>query len=244
MTDCTRHVSLLSNLALVASPVVTAIRLTLIATVLVCIGDTRAIHAQETASTPSWGDVGGSFAPWFKAYLDVESCCNPPGGWVTWRTGKFRLQMDYLHNRRRYLTYAGYYEEREGQEIVVQRAYLDTHVEQVVNALVYWRLSENSRASPHLLFGLAYWNLADRPCVAGDEPVVRLPPRPHDPYERLYRVEFTEGEEQRCLDEPPVRFHRIHPQIGVGVDIPIGARFFARAQARLLEVRIGLGLRF
>ena len=48
----------------------------------------------------------------------------------------FRLQMDYVHNRRRYLTYAGYYEEREGQEIVVQRAYLDTHVEQVANALV------------------------------------------------------------------------------------------------------------
>ncbi len=123
--------------------VVTAIRLILIATVLVCIGDTRAIHAQEIASTPSWGDVGGSFAPWFKAYLDVESCCNPPGGWVTWGTGKFRLQMDYVHNRRRYLTYSGYYEEREGQEIVVQRAYLDTHVEQVANALVYWRLSEN-----------------------------------------------------------------------------------------------------
>ena len=250
MTDRACHVLFLSDLVLVSSPVVTAvtatIRLALIATALTCIGGTMAVHAQETASTPSWGDVGGGFAPFFRANLDEASCCNPPGGWVTWGTGRFRLQMDYLHNRRRYLTCAGYYGEREGQETVVQRAYLDTHVEQVASPLVYWRLSENSHASPHFLFGLAYWNFADRLCVAGSDPVVQLPPRPHDPNEWLYRVEFAEGEEQRCLDESPSRFHRIHPQIGVGADIPIGSRFFARAQARAFsaELRIGVGLRF
>ena len=237
MTDLTGRILILVGSA--------TLRLALIATALVLVGGSRAVQAQESTPTASWGDVGVSVLPFFKAYLDVESCCTPLGGWVTWGTGKFRLQMDYVHNRRRYLDYPGYYEERQGQEIIVQRAYLDTHVEQIVGAALYWRVSEHSRFSPHVLLGFAYGNFVDRPCVAAGEPVVRRPARPHDPNELLYRVDFADGEEQWCLDEkPPIRFRRIGLQVGVGGDIPIGSRFFARVQARLIEVRIGVGLRF
>ena len=190
--------------------------------------------------------MGISVSPLFRAHVDVESCCTPLGGWVTWGTGTFRLQMDYVHNRRRYLDYPGYYEERLGQEIAVERAYLDTHVEQAVGAALDWRVWEHAGVSPHVLLGLTYWNYADRPCVARGEPLVRRPARPHDPNELLYRVDFAEGEEQRCLDDSPYRSHLIFPQVGVGADIPIGSRVFARAQFRLFiaEVRIGVGLRF
>ena len=159
---------------------VATLRLTLIATALAGIGGAQAVHAQEEPGSLSWGDVGISVSPLFRAHVDVESCCTPLGGWVTWGTGTFRLQMDYVYNRRRYLDYPGYYEERLGQEIAVERAYLDTHVEQAVG------------------------------------------------------------------DDSPYRSHLIFPQVGVGADIPIGSRVFARAQFRLFiaEVRIGVGLRF
>ncbi len=114
-----------------------------------------------------------------------------------------------------------------------------------------WRLSEHTRVSPHVFFGLLYWNFAARSCVAAGEPVVRLPARPHDPDELLYRVDFAEGEEQRCLDDSPRRSHLILPQVGVGVDIPIGSRVFARAEVRGYgklpvpnQVRMGVGVRF
>ena len=217
------------------------------ATVPPVAAQSSAPAAEAPDSRSGWRafDAGISLSPLFIAYIDV-----PPqpaaGGWVTWGAGKFRVQIDYVHNRRRYVTYPGYYEEREGQEIVVQRAYLDTHVEQVTGASLYWRLSERAPFSTHLLLGLAYWNLADRRCVARGEPVVRLPPRAHDPNELLFRVEFAEGEERRCADRPAIRFQRITPQVGAGFDVPIGSRVFGRAQLRLflLEVRIGVGVRF
>ena len=219
--------------------IVTAtIRLALIATALAGSAGARAVHAQGT-TTPSWGDVGISVSPLFTVYVHRESCCTPPGGWVTWGTKKFRLQVDYVHNRRRDLIYQDFRgEERQGQTTLsVQRAVVGTHVEQVSVAALYWRLLEHARVSPHLLLGLGYWKFTDRSCVAGGEPVQREP-------DGRYRVDFAEGEEQRCVDNSPHRWHRIFPQVGVGMDIPIGSRVFARVQAQLLSVRLGVGLRF
>ena len=46
--------------------IVTAtIRLVVIATTLAGIAGARAVHAQETAPTPSWGDVGVNWSPVF-----------------------------------------------------------------------------------------------------------------------------------------------------------------------------------
>ena len=203
------------------------------------------LHAQE-APARFKGDIGFTVAPLFKTYIDEPSCCTPPGAWLTWGTGKFRLQADYTHNRRRQLSYPGYYEEHQGHEIVVLRAYRDDFVEHVGSAALYWRLSENARVTPHLLVGLVYINRANRRCVAQGEPLQRIPARTHDPDELLYRVEFVAGEERRCLNEPHPTFNGILPQAGLGFDIPIGSRFFARAQVRapVLEFRIGAGLRF
>ncbi len=98
------------------------IRLVLIATARAGSAAARAVHAQGT-TTPSWGDVGISVSPLFTVYVHRESCCTPPGGWVTWGTKKFRLQVDYVHNRRRDLIYQDFRgEERQGQTITVQRA--------------------------------------------------------------------------------------------------------------------------
>ena len=150
-----------------------AIRLMLIIWALASIGGAQAVHAQETAS---WGDVGISVSPLFTVYVHRESCCTPPGGWVTWGTKKFRLHVDYVHNRRRDLIYQDFRgEERQGQTITVQRAVVGTHVEQVSAAALYWRLLEHARVSPHLLLGLGYWKFTDRYCVAGGEPVQREP---------------------------------------------------------------------
>ena len=237
-------------LAAVASPLAKAtIRLALIATALAGIAGARAVHAQETAPRPSWGDVGVGVSPLFRVSRYVESCCTPLSGWVTWGTGKFRLHTDYVHNPRRYRYYRDYNEERLGQEIVVERAYLTTDVDQTVGVALDWRWSEHTRVSPYLLLGLSYWNLATGvPCVARGEPVVRRPAPPHDPDELLYRVDFAEGEEQECRSRDQI-YQYISPQLGLGVDSPIGARVFVRAQARLTlylatEFRIGVGLHF
>ena len=139
MTDLAARVRLPAGPSSVASPLAKAtFRLVLIATALACMGGPQVVYAQQESGSPSWGDVGVSVSPLFKTSLDFKSCCNPLGGWVTWGTGMFRLQTDYVHNRRRYRDYTGYYEERQGQEIVVERDYLTTHGR--------WCMNQNSPA--------------------------------------------------------------------------------------------------
>ncbi len=193
----------------------------------------------ETESTPGWRfDAGFSISPLFAAYLDVPSCCTPLGGWVTVGSGRFRLQGDYLRNVRRRLSYAGYFEEHLGQEILVDRAYLDSHVEQRVGVSAYWRLSKNQRLTPHLLFGVDLWHLADRPCVAEGNPVGGIP----EPGQQ-FRVDFAD--ERQCQDEPFLTRYRIGPGFGAGLDFSIGSRMFGRLQYRnFRELRIGAGVRF
>ena len=222
---------------------VSAIPRALIATALAVIGWSPAMHAQE-AVTPARGGLGVGVSPLFKAFLDVPSCCTPPSGWVTWGTGKYRLQVDFVRNRLQQRGHGGYYEDRHGQEIVVQRASSTTYRDRVVGAALYLRLREMPRVSPHLLLGLAYWHRSQNHCVAWGKPVERLPSRAHDANELLYRVDFAPGEEQRCAASSARSSRAIAPVLGAGVDIPFGRRFFARVQARLVEVRVGGGLRF
>ena len=148
------------------------IRRVLIATALAGIAGAHAVHAQETAPTPSWGDVGVNWSPvfWLED-LDVDYG-TPPGVWVTWGTGKFRLQMDYQRSRQQYVLFGQRsFENYQGQDIIVYRATQRTAVNHVGEVGLYWRLLEHSRVSPHLLFGLQYLNLGKRFCVATGEPV-------------------------------------------------------------------------
>ena len=253
MTDLAAHVRLPAGSAAVTSPFAKAtIRLVLIVTALAGITGGRAVQAQETASRPPWGDVGVGVSPLFKEYRnDVreESCCTPLSGWVTWGTGTFRLQGDFLYN---HLRWRGHTEERQGRDISVQRVYVIGYADQVFGTALYWRVSEESRFSPHLLLGLEYWRRDHYFCGARGEPVVQIPTPPeYGPNALVYRVDFAEEEEQRCVDEPRPKSHVVHPRVGLGVDIPIGSRVFARAEVRgrgilpiLSEVRMGVGVRF
>ena len=216
----------------------TTIRLVLIATVLACIAGARAVHAQA-APPPSWGDVGVHWSPvfWLEDDLDVDYG-TPPGVWVTWGTGKFRLQMDYQRSRQQFLLFGQRsFENYQGQDIIVYRATQRTAVNHVGEVGLYWRLLEHARVSPHLLFGLQYWNLGVRRCVATGDPVQREP-------DERYRVDFAEGEEQRCGDDPLMRRHLPHAVLGGGVDLVLGSRVFVRVQAQFFQVRLGVGLRF
>ena len=194
--------------------------------------------AAQNENAPKWKfDAGVSVSPLFKAYLDEPSCCTPLGGWMTVGSGRFRLQVDYARNEREQLSYADYYEEHMGEEIVVERAYLDTNVEQAVGVVGYWRLSKNRRLTPHLLFGLGLWHLADRPCVAEGLPNIGTPQSG-----QRFRVDFSGG--RPCAGEPFLTRVSIRPQVGAGIDYALNSRIFARVQLRLLEVRVGAGIRF
>ncbi len=193
----------------------------------------------QTANAPKWKfDAGVSVSPLFKTYLDEPSCCTPLGGWVTAGSGRFRLQVDYARNERERLGFAEYYEERLGQEIVVERGYQDRSIDQTVGVAAYWRLSGNRRLTPHLLLGMGLWRLADRRCVAEGAPPVVGTPQPG----QRFRVDFAGG--RPCAGKPFDTSFRIWPQVGAGIDYALGSRAFARVQLRLLELRVGAGIRF
>ena len=220
------------------------IRMALIATVLACIAGARAVHAQA-APPPSWGDVGVHWSPVFWLEDDLDADYGTPAGvWVTWGTGTFRLQMAYQRSRQQYVLFGQRsFETYQGQQdTLVYRATQRTAVNHVGEVGLYWRLLEHSRVSPHLLFGLQYWNLGERLCVATGEPVPREPAaREPDGY----HVDFAPGEEQRCGDDPQLmRRHLPHVVLGGGVDIALGSRVFVRVQAQFFQVRLGVGLRF
>ena len=228
MTDRTGRILLVVGAA--------TIRMALIATVLACIAGARVVHAQA-APPPSWGDVGVSWSPVVRLeYLD-RPYGRPPGVWVTWGAGKFRLQMEYVRSRLRSDNAERKIENHQGQEIPVYRAARSTNVYQVGAVAVHWRFMRDWPVSPHVLFGLQYLNIAHRPCVAPGDPVQREP-------NGRYRVDFAEGEEQRCVDDPVISRHRVFPVIGGGIDIPLGTRVFARAQVQIFQVRLGVGVRF
>ena len=125
----------------------------------------------------------------------------PPGVWVTWGTGTFRLQVDYQRSRQQYSIYSGVrmIETYQGQQDTpVYRALQRTAVNHVGEALVYWRVLDHARVSPHLLVGFQYLNIGERRCFATGEPVPREPDG--------YHVDFAPGEEttvrRRSADAP------------------------------------------
>ena len=215
------------------------IRMVLIATALAITGGARPVlHAQETAA-PSWGDVGVHWSPLFwLENLDLDYG-TPPGVWVTWGTGTFRLQVDYQRSRQQYSIYSGVrmIETYQGQQDTpVYRALQRTAVNHVGEALVYWRVLDHARVSPHLLVGFQYLNIGERRCFATGEPVPREPDG--------YHVDFAPGEEQRCGNDPLMRRHLRRWVIAGGIDLALGSRVFARLQAQFFQIRLGVGLRF
>ena len=162
----------------------------------------------------------------------------PPGVWVTWGTGTFRLQVDYQRSRQQFLLFGQRsFETYQGQQdTLVYRATQRTAVNHVGETLVYWRVLDHARVLPHLLFGFQYLNIGERRCVATGEPVPREPDG--------YHVDFAPGEEQRCGDDPLMRRHLRRVVVAGGVDIALGSRVFARVQAQVFQVRVGVGLRF
>ena len=225
-----------------------AVRLALTATLVGALGS-PATHAQTRESTPSSrGDAGVTISPAFRHDIDSPSVCCPGGGWVRFGTGTFRLHVDYLHSRRRRNSLGGYPITHEGREASVQRVGLSIAVQQESNLLISWRASHGPRYSLHVLFGLMYRHFANRYCVAFDGPLVRLQPTPWpwEPDDVVFRAELTADERRQCEAQQPRTDHVIWPQAGVGLDVPIGRRFFARAEWRLVlsDFRIGAGIRF
>lgn len=208
-------------------------------------GATRA-QAQEA---PSWrGNVGVTVSPAFRQYFDVPPQCCPVGGWVAVGSGAFRLQADYLRGRRRSTGYGGYPFTHEGREASVQRVSLTTEVQHESNLLVSWRALDRPAYSLHLLLGAIYRHMANRFCVAFDGPLVRLSPTPYPwaPDDIVFRADLTADEKRRCEAERPRTNQVVWPQAGIALDVPIGDRFFARAEGRLVlfDFRIGAGIRF
>ena len=151
--------------------------------------------------------------------------------------------MDYQRSRQQYVLFGQRsFETYQGQQdTLVYRATQRTAVNHVGEALVYWRVLDHARVSPHLLFGFQYLNIGERRCVATGEPVPREPAaREPDGY----HVDFAPGEEQRCGDDPLMRRHLPRVVVAGGVDIALGSRVFVRVQAQVFQVRLGMGLRF
>ncbi len=221
--------------------------LTVTAALVVLLGP-GATRAQAQEARLSRGNIGVTVSPAFRQYLDVPPHCCPVGGWVTVGSGAFRLQADYLRSHRRSTGYGGYPFTHEGRKASVQRVSLTTEVQHEGNLLVSWRALDRPAYSLHLLFGAFYRHMANRFCVAFDGPLVRLSPAPYPwaPDDIVFRADLTAEEKQRCETERPRTSRVVWPQAGMALDVPIGERFFARAEGRLLlfDFRIGAGIRF
>ena len=216
---------------------------------LVALLESGAVGARAQEATPPWrGNAGVTLSPAFRQYLDVPPHCCPVGGWVAVGSGAFRLQADYLRSRRRTTGYGGYPFTHEGREASVQRVSLTTEVQHESNLLVSWRALDRPAYSLHLLFGAFYRHMANRRCVAFDGPLVRLTPAPYPwaPDDIVFRADLTADEKRRCEAERPRTNQVVWPQAGMALDVPIGDRFFARAEGRLVlfDFRIGAGIRF
>ena len=238
-----------SSLLSPAKPAVPeATALLAVAAALVALLGPGAARAQAQEA-PLWrGNVGVTVSPAFRQYLDVPAHCCPVGGWVEVGSGAFRLQADYLRSRRRSTGFGGYPIMHEGREASVERVSLTTEVHHESNLLVSWRALDRPAYSLHLLFGAFYRHMANRFCVAFEGPLVRMSPAPYPwaPDDIVFRAELTAEEKRRCEAERPRTSQVVWVQAGIALDVPIGDRFFARAEGRLVlfDFRIGAGIRF
>ena len=195
--------------------------------------------AQQAADLPRY-ELAVGFAPFFRADEGAEAT-QAPSAWITLPVGRLGVQIGYLRNvRRQSLYYLGYgHTDDQGREIRYNVARADFDVEQMVSAAIRWRFPGLGGRS-YLLVGGAWQYNRRRACVAIS---------PDDRPEHGARVDFPPGFE--CSRSPVVK-SRIHlaPLYGVGVDLPLGSRFFGSVQYRarwlpsLGEVRVGAGIRF
>ena len=193
------------------------------------------------AALPSYELGGGILAAY---YTDLEGrgveVTQAPSAWITLPVGRLRLQIEYLRDvRSQPLYYAGYGRtDDQGREISYDVAREDYDVGQVLGVVIKWPFPELSRRS-YLLIGGAWTRLTARSCVAvspGDRP------------EHGARLDFPPGFE--CSRSPGDVRQIGLPLYGVGVDLPLGSRFFGSVQYRarglplLGELRVGAGVRF
>ena len=190
---------------------------------------------------PSY-EVGVGIAPWFLAYVDVEAT-QPPSVWVTVPVGKSRIQIDHLRSvRADPLWYAGYFDPDDpSRDVLFEVARTSRNVEQLVSVAVKWPFRRHGRgASGYLLIGGAWAYYTDRWCSASQTGEIA---------DHGARVDFPPGFE--CSSSPADYVYRgVLPLYGVGLDLPLGSRFFGSLQyrARLVpwlgELRVGAGFRF
>lgn len=83
------------------------------------------------------------------------------------------------------------------------------------------------------------------PCyeVASAVDTVRTSPPEYGRDHILFHARLTDEDRRRCADEGYGRGW-IYPQVGAAVDWSVGDRFFIRADARLILLRVGIGAGF
>ena len=195
--------------------------------------------SSESATLPSY-EVGGGISAFFLEHLEGAKATHPPSAWITLPMGRFGVQIDYLRSVwSQPLYYARFsHSDDEGREISYNVAREDHHVAQVLGAAIKWPFPRTGRRG-YLLIGGAVQRGTTRGCVAispGDRP------------EHGARLDFPPG--FKCAHQRGDVRHVVLPLYGVGVDFPLGSRFFGSVQyrARLLpslgDLRIGAGIRF
>ena len=218
-------------------------KLTIRLTVTFTLGLMTALPALAQSSSAAAALPGYELGGGISAFLEnVEGAeaTQPPSAWITLPMGRVRVQIDYLRSvRSQPLYYAGYgHTDDQGREISYDVAREDHHLVQVLSVAFKWPFRGRGRGS-YVLLGGAWQRGTTRGCVAlspGDRP------------EHGARLDFPPGFE--CSRSPGDVTHIVLPLYGVGVDFPLGSRFFGSVQyrARLIpwlgDLRVGAGIRF
>ena len=176
------------------------------------------------AAVAQLSDVGVGVALYHLPIL----CC-PPLAWATFGEGRWRLEVNYLQSFRETEGHAIYFlDDVDGGSSSVQRANLFIESQHHASGLVLWRALGRSPgdSSLSILFGGAYVHSKQAGCFASEGPVL-------SPEER-----------SRCADSSRNYHHRILPQVGAALDVPVGERFFLRATMRLFISLAEVGCSF
>lgn len=129
---------------------------------------------------------------------------NGAGGWFTVGSGRWRLQIDYLHRR-----------EREKRYTYVQGSTADS-----LFLFVSRHFRVERRVKTHLLFGAGYYGRRNYACEA---------PRPRsEETSALYEhADTCDGTRRETSRE-----QRVLGALGAGIEAAYGSRFFLRVQTR------------
>ena len=133
---------------------------------------------------------------------------NGGGGWFTVGSGRWRLQMDYLHRERR--------EERS----VIRYTYVEGSTTDSLVLFVSRHFRADRRIKTHLLFGAGYYDLRNYACDAPR-------PRPEETPVSYERADTCDGTRRETSEE-----RRVLGALGAGMEMAYGSGFFLRAQTR------------